>query len=377
MMWFWISAGLLTLVALIALLRPLVRGVAVPPDRSESVVAIYRRQLANIDNELAQGRLVDAQADDARAEITRRMLAASERESRDAAPADASPAETSRRIGAALAITAVLPVSALVLYFAVGAPAAIDPTTRTAAAAGKQSPHDRAELSAAADQLKARLQGEPGHKEGWVLLGRTFVSLGRVSEAREAYGRAIALAPNDPELHAEFGEVLVVAAEGAVTPEAEAEFAKSGNDPRARFYGAEAAVQRGDTAAAKTGYRALLADAPADAPWRKVVAERLAQITRDERPTGAAPANTAPAGPSAQDVAAAQALSPEERQAMIRGMVDRLAARLEQNPNDKEGWTRLARAYDVLGEKDKAEAARVRAAAASPAPPASTPPPAR
>jgi cytochrome c-type biogenesis protein CcmH len=376
MMWFWISAGLLTVVALVALLRPLVRGVAVPPDRSESVVAIYRRQLANIDNELAQGRLVGAQADDARAEITRRMLAASDRESRDAAPADGSPAETSRRIGAALAITAVLPVSALVLYFAVGAPAAIDPTTRTAAA-GKQSPHDRAELSAAADQLKARLQSEPGHKEGWVLLGRTFVSLGRVSEAREAYGRAIALAPNEPELHAELGEVLVVAAEGVVTPEAEAEFAKSGNDPRARFYGAEAAVQRGDTAAAKAGYRALLADAPADAPWRKVVAERLAQITRDERPTGAAPANTAPAGPSAQDVAAAQALLPEERQAMIRGMVDRLAARLEQNPNDKEGWLRLARAYDVLGEKDKAEAARVRAAAASSAPPASTPPPAR
>jgi len=340
-------------------------------------VAIYRRQLANIDNELAQGRLVGAQADDARAEITRRMLAASDRESRDAAPADASPAETSRRIGAALAITAVLPVSALVVYFAVGAPDAIDPTTRTAAAAGSKSPHDRAELSAAADQLKARLQGEPGHKEGWVLLGRTFVSLGRVSEAREAYGRAIAMAPNEPDLHAELGEVLVVAAGGAVTPEAEAEFARSGNDPRARFYGAEAAVQRGDTAAAKEGYRALLADAPVDAPWRKVVAERLAQITRDERQTGASPANMAPAAPSSQDVAAAQAMSPEERQTMIRGMVDRLAARLEQNPNDKEGWTRLARAYDVLGEKDKAEAARVRAAAASPAPPASTRPPAR
>src|SRR5206468_4188502 len=161
---------------------------------------------------------------------------------------------------AALAITALLPVSALVVYFAVGAPAAIDPATGTAAAAGRQPPHDRAELSAAADLLKARLQGEPGHKEGWVLLGRTFVSLGRV------------------------------------------------------------------------------ADAPVDAPWRKVVAERLAQIAGDERENGAAPANMAPTGPTAQDVAAAQTMSPEERQAIIRGMVDRLAARLEQNPNDKEGW---------------------------------------
>ena len=58
---------------------------------------------------------------------------------------------------------------------------------------------------------------------------------------------------------------------------------------------------------------------------------------------------------------------------MIRGMVARLAARLEQNPSDKEGWARLAHAYDVLGEKDKAEAARARAEAASAATPASPP----
>jgi len=62
-------------------------------------------------------------------------------------------------------------------------------------------------------------------------------------------------------------------------------------------------------------------------------------------------------------MAAAQAMSPEQQQAMIRGMVDRLAARLEQNPDDKEGWARLAHAYDVLGETDKAQTARIRAAA--------------
>jgi cytochrome c-type biogenesis protein CcmH len=159
----------------------------------------------------------------------------------------------------------------------------------------------------------------------------------------------------------------VLAAGGAVTPEAEAEFARSGNDPRARFYGAEAALQRGDTATAKAGLKALLADAPSDAPWRNAVVARLSEISPAEPQPGVRPSlpqPTAPsAGPSAQDVAAAQAMSPEERQAMIRGMVDRLAARLEQSPNDKEGWARLAHAYDVLGEKEKAQAARLRAAA--------------
>jgi cytochrome c-type biogenesis protein CcmH len=165
------------------------------------------------------------------------------------------------------------------------------------------------------------------------------------------------LAPKEPRLHAELGELLVLAAEGNVTAEAEAEFAKAGDDPRARLYGAEAALQRGDREGAKATLRALLATAPAEAQWRKVVQERLAEIAPGEQPPTAKGA-----GPTAKDVAAAQSMSPEERQAMIRSMVDRLAARLEQNPNDKDGWTRLAHAYDVLGESEKAEAARTRAA---------------
>jgi cytochrome c-type biogenesis protein CcmH len=101
----------------------------------------------------------------------------------------------------------------------------------------------------------------------------------------------------------------------------------------------------------------LLATAPAEAPWRKVVQERLAEIAPGDEPPAAKGS-----GPTAHDVAAAQSMSPKERQAMIRSMVDRLAARLEQNPNDKDGWSRLAHAYDVLGESEKAEAARTRAA---------------
>jgi cytochrome c-type biogenesis protein CcmH len=379
MIWFWIIAGVLVLAALIALLRPLVRGAGESSDEGESVVAVFRRELANIDTELAQGRLAPDQAEEARAEVTRRMLVAADKESQDASLDTRRGPEASWRIGTVVGIAALLPAAALAIYAAVGSPAAINPARTVAASAAKAAPRDAAELAAAADQLKARLQGEPGHMEGWVLLGRTFVSLGRFGEAREAYGRAIALAPNEPRLHAELGEMLVLSAAGSVSPEAEAEFAKSGNDPRARFYGAEAALQRGDATGARTALRALLADAPADAPWRQAVAERLAAIEPDEQQAGAntPPASMRPSGPTAQDVAAAQAMSPEERQAMIRGMVERLATRLDQNPNDKEGWTRLARAYDVLGETDKAQAARARAAAAFSAPAAQAAPPAK
>ena len=374
MIWFWIIAGSLVLVALILLLTPLVRGAGRASDQGESVVALFRRQLSNLETEIAQGRLDPEEAADTRAEITRRMLAAADQESHDLRPGGGRSSEMPWRIGAAVGIAGLLPAAALAVYAAVGTPAAIDPA-RGAAAAG-EGPHDRAELAAAAEQLKERLQREPGHVEGWVLLGRTFASLERFADARQAYDQAIALAPNEPRLHAELGELIVLTAGGVVTPEAQAEFAKAGDDPRARFYGAEAALQRGDREAAKSALKALLAAAPAEASWRQAVAERLAEIAPDEQPPsgpaggspspipgGSPPSAGSPsAGPSSRDVAAAQSMSPEERQAMIRGMVDRLAARLEQNPDDKEGWNRLAHAYDVLGESEKAASARTRAA---------------
>jgi cytochrome c-type biogenesis protein CcmH len=367
MIWFWIIAGLLVVGVLIALLKPLLRATPERADQGEPVVAVFRRQLINLDSEIAQGRLTPDEAATVRAEITRRMLSTADQEAQNSRPAVLGSAETSWRIGAAVGIAALLPAAALVIYSAVGAPAAIE---RGGSAAAAAAPHDRAELTAAAEQLKARLQQDPGHVEGWVLLARTFASLERYPEARTAYSQAIALAPNQPRLHAEFGELLVLAAGGDVTAEAEAEFAKAGDDPRARFYGAEAALQRGDREAAKAALRALLAEAPAEAPWRKAVQERLAEIAPGEIAPGeigpgGRPPDAKGSGPTAQDVAAAQAMSPEERQAMIRSMVDRLAARLEQSPNDKDGWARLAHAYDVLGETEKAEAARARAAQAS------------
>jgi cytochrome c-type biogenesis protein CcmH len=359
MIWFWIIAGSLVMAALIALLKPLLWATPESADEGESVVAVFRRQLTNLDSEIAQGRLAPDEAAAVRAEITRRMLAAADQETQNSPPAVLGSAASSWRIGVAIGIAALLPAAALAIYSAVGAPAAIE---RGGSAAAALATDERAKLAAAAEQLKARLQQEPGHVEGWVLLARTFTSLERYPEARSAYSQAIALAPKEPRLHAELGELIVLAAGGDVTAEAEAEFAKAGDDPRARFYGAEAALQRGDREAAKAALRALLATAPAEAPWRKAVQERLAEIAPGEIAPDEQPPAAKGSGPTAQDVAAAQSMSPEERQAMIRSMVDRLAARLEQNPNDKDGWTRLAHAYDVLGETQKAEAARTRAA---------------
>jgi cytochrome c-type biogenesis protein CcmH len=367
MIWFWIVCGLLTLAALMPLLLPLIRGHRLREEGEEPITALYRRQLAAIDDEVAQERLAPGQAAAARNEITRRMLAAVEREHPTSAE---STGAISWRIGAAVGIAGLLPVAAIALYFSVGAPAAINPSPAENAAV----PHGAAELAAAADQIEAHLLQAPNDLRGWTLLARTLAALGRFPDARTAYARAIALAPGQIGLHAELGEVLVLAAQGRVTPGAAAEFAKAPDDPRSRYYEAEAAAQRGDIARARQKLQAMLASAPTDAPWRDAVAERLAELSPNSPPT-APEAAAAPSGPSAQDIAAARAMSPAERQAMIRGMVDRLAQRLERHPDDKAGWARLAHAYDVLGEPDKALAARTREAAAGASAPTSAPPP--
>ena len=196
------------------------------------------------------------------------MLAAVDRERLEPAPGTGRPAQASWRIGAAVGIAGLLPAAALAVYATVGAPGAIDRATAPDTDAATK-PHSATEIAAAADQLKARLEREPGHLDGWILLGRTFGSLGRFAESRDAYHHAIGLAPDQTALHAELGEVFVLEAEGTVTPAAEAEFAKAASDPRSRFYGAEAALQHGDKPAAAQG----LASASRRCPGRRAVAQ--------------------------------------------------------------------------------------------------------
>jgi cytochrome c-type biogenesis protein CcmH len=367
MTWFLVAAAALTLIALVALLRPLFGPRRRPAvERGEPVADLFRRQLSAIEEELAEGRLSSAEGEAARAEITRRLLAAAEREETGADAAFTGRGDYRWRFAAAVGIASVLPAAAVAVYFAVGAPAAIERAAPAAAA-----PHSDAELAAAVDQLQAHLRQAPDDLKGWTLLGRTLAALGRLPQALDAYNRAIALAPADAGLHAELGEVLVQQAQGVVTADAAAQFAKAPEDPRSRYYTAEAALQQGDRAGAKRQLEALLADAPADAPWRQAVAARLAELSPGD--AGTAPAAAARSagdtnGPTAQDVAAAASLTPGQREAMVRSMVERLAQRLDQHPDDKVGWERLAHAYDVLAEPDKAAAARARAAAAPTSP---------
>jgi cytochrome c-type biogenesis protein CcmH len=176
---------------------------------------------------------------------------------------------------------------------------------------------------------------------------------GRFGDAVTARRNALRLLDQTAEREADLGEALVAAANGIVTDDAKEAFDRSfrldGANVSARFYIGLAAEQDGRKDEAARIWRKLLADSPPGAPWRPLVQTALARV---EPPASLVrkPGSNGAAGTVAND-------APEQRQRMIRGMVDRLAARLSQDGSDVDGWIQLLRSYVVLDEKENARAA--------------------
>lgn len=212
------------------------------------------------------------------------------------------------------------------------------------------------------NNLKARLKAEPGNAEGWRTLGWALFNTQKFQESADAYAKAVDLDPNNTDYKSANAEALVQAAQGIVVPKAQAliadVLAKDPKDFRARFYDALAHEQAGDQQGALDRWQSLLADTPADAPWREDVKQRVADMGKALGKDVSAALNAAPV-PSAAggQQAAAGATSAADQQAMIAGMVERLADKMKANPKDAEGWMRLMQAYVVLKQQDKAKAA--------------------
>ena len=386
---FWIVAAVLTALAVAMVLRPLLRPRAAETGAAAYARRVYADQVAEIERDLDRGVLTAAEAKAARAEVGRRLLA-TEREDKAPAPAappvSAAPAASPR---AATALMLLLPAAALLFYLPLGRP----DLPAQPLAARQDVPQVPEEVQAAAASLARKLEQNPDDLQGWALLASTYAAMGRHQESADAFRRASALSQGDPELTGSFAEQLTMAGGGIVSPDARRVFeAVIATDPgnfRARYYLAVARQQAGDVKGAIDGWASMLADSPADAPWVEHLRRRIydsavligidpVRATPQPRPPIMAQAPQAPAEgqggaqPGApaltpEQMQAVQQMSPEDRQLMIRGMVDGLAQKLEANPGDVDGWLRLARARQVLGEADAAADALRRALAALPA----------
>jgi cytochrome c-type biogenesis protein CcmH len=234
------------------------------------------------------------------------------------------------------------------------------------AAAPKQAA-DPAQTVAA---MRQRLAEDPDNHRGWYLLGFTLQQMGQFGEARQAYQRAMQLQPNNPDYIASLGEmILVMGGEGA-DREAESLFRRAlefrRDHPAPRYYLAILKDQQGKHQEAVDELVALLKEAPAGAMWEtqvRAAAEKIAQVNniniagRLPPPPAPTPATAAIPGPTREQMDAARNIAPSEQDQMVKGMVDRLAARLQQNPKDERGWMMLMRSRLVQNDRDGAGAA--------------------
>ncbi len=198
--------------------------------------------------------------------------------------------------------------------------------------------------------MEAEIRARPEDGVGWRHLGTLYTMAGAYDHGVHALGRAVSLGQSDADTLSRLGEALVLEAGGQVTPRARAVFEavleQAPATPRARYYAALDLEQQGEGDAAASAYGALVADLPPESPWAGQAATRRAALTP---------------GPDSAAVEAAAALSPEDRLAMVEGMVAGLADRLEADPMDPAGWARLLRSYLVLGREADARAALAQA----------------
>lgn len=345
-----IMAGLaaLTLAVLVPLLATVRRG-GVAESRRSRDLAVYRSQLAELDMAHRDGMIDGEELAAARTEIERRMLRL-----------DGSDAATPERQGSGTAVAVplvVLVLAALPAYLLLGRPD-LPAAPAAPASEGSQAARVEPEMALALDRLVADLAANPDQPERQALLARTALALGRPRLAVGAFERAIDARPEDADLHAGLGEALLSLAEGQMTPAVRLAFGRAlaidGGNPAARFYSGLAQLQDGDPEAAAATWRTLLADAPEDAPWRAGIAAQLARIEAPRSARTPPPLDAATLGAAAE-------MDPQEQAAMIRTMVDRLAARLEAAPEDFRGWLELARMRAILGDEDSAQEALERA----------------
>jgi cytochrome c-type biogenesis protein CcmH len=320
---------------------------------------------ATLDEDHQTGQLSDSDFAATCLDIDSRLLGLSQQVAQ--ASASSPKDQTLTRLAVGLAI--ILPLGAALIYTTLGRPDLRDnPLVDRAAEIASRSETITATKKNLAQNLaraQAATVATPDDIESWLKLAEAAARVNDSATEIRALRTARQLTNDDPSVLSLLAEALSRAADGQVTVPArdliDTVLATDPDEPRALFLSGLAAFQDGDYQAAVTRWQRLLSISTADAPWLPIVRANIAQAA-EAGGIALPPAN----GPDADSIAAAADMTAKDRQAMILSMVESLRDRLDETPDDTEGWLRLARAYDVLGDRAAAFTALARATESAP-----------
>ena len=373
---FWAAAFGIT-VGVFWLISTALRSTTAAPDNPS--LRVYRDQLAEVDRDLARGVISASESARIKTEVSRRVLDA------DRNPGVLVQGSAAQAKLASVAVGAAL-MAAVAGYYWLGAPGYPDlPLAKRLELA--QAAHDNRPAQAVAEantaapaltnadaeymdlmaKLRAAVIKRPDDLQGLALLARNELGLGNAVAARVAQQQLVTLkaANATAEDHAALAQMMIVAAGGYVSPEAEAQLIRTLElDPGnglARYFSGVMFAQTGRPDRSFALWQPLLAQGPADAPWIAPIRAQIEQIAGEAGVRYALPAL---AGPDAATIAAADGLSETDRQAMIAGMVDQLSSRLQEGGGPVDDWIKLINSRMVLQQPDRAQAAVISAKAA-------------
>ncbi len=332
----WLLLGVLLIGAVALLFRKPQSGAT-----GIDSVGHFKAQLGELEADQARGLIDDKDAAAAKVEIERRLL----RRSKE---------------GGALAVTdggvrAVIPYAVFVLlmsaaiYFVMGRPDL--PAKPGFIANNRQMLVEEGgpTYGEALRAIESHLEDAPDDVRGWDVLAKSARAIRDYSLAANAFAELARLEPKEPKWRVQQLEAMMGMADGQITPAARLVLARlmsdEPNHPAGQYYMGLAYFQAGDEDKARAVWLALADRSPADAPWMAPLRERLTALG-EKLPSI-----------SDEEMAAVAAMSDEDREAFIKQMIERLAARLEANPGDVDGWMMLARSQLSMGDRESAIAA--------------------
>jgi cytochrome c-type biogenesis protein CcmH len=366
---------LVAILLMLSVLRP--RQAATPAAAYD--LQVYRDQLKEVERDMARGVVSEDEAIRARTEVSRRLLEA-DRALQSAQHLNQKSSRLDQlMIAAGLGATVA---AAFGVYLQIGAPGYPDlpladrlamveqardnrPTqeiaeTQVPFREGMAPDPRREELVA---QLRSVMEQRPEDAQGWALLAQNEAALGNFRAGHLAQARLIAILGEDTAAthYIDMAEMMILSAGGYVSPEAEVALMRGLEmEPRngtGRYYAGLMYAQQGRPDLAFPIWRGLMAESTADAPWLdpiRLQIEEVAFLAGVNVTLAELPQPRPARGPSAEDVQAAQDLSPEDQAAMIENMVAGLAARLASDGGPPEDWARLIGAQIVLGRTEDA-----------------------
>ena len=333
-----VLGGLLLLISALTLLIPVLSPGKGVQDRHASALAIFKDQLAELERDRARGLISDDEVEAARVEIERRVLALND--------GQASPSASNGRSGRVLVVSALLaPLLGVALYWTTS-----DPAARSGQAA--RDAREVAEIAALAQTVRDRLVSDPkSPTEGWLLLARTYSGLGQIEAALDAYATAAEREDVTAQGLLDYAELALMQDPSRTDIAARSlDRVLAGEDPNSETHTKAVYLRALAYANSDQAERGLeLLDAGIETARSQEAVARLRELREVlRRQIVSTPAL------STEQTEMAAAMSGEERTAFIADMVNGLAARLKENPEDLDGWIRLARAYSVLGLDERA-----------------------